>query len=244
MASLEEAVEKLDTVSATFVTLLKHGSMSVEYYQPDQIDHQSPHEQDELYVIISGTGEFELEGKTTTFQAQDVLFVPAGKQHRFVNFSADFRTWVIFYGATGGETTAITTLSWQKGAYELHDNQQNFDVPYIHQFLSNSYWAKGRSLETVQQSMENSHCFGLFDRTKQIGFARVITDYSTFAYLADVFVDENYRGQGLGKWLTKQVVNASLFKTCKWLLKTLDAQSMYQQLGFHPAKASPEIMEK
>ncbi|MFC5410204.1 cupin domain-containing protein [Larkinella bovis] len=77
--------------------------MSVEIYQPEQVDRQQPHEQDELYVIISGTGEFLNGDVRTRFQPGDVLFVPAGVVHRFENFTDDFRTWVIFYGPHGGE---------------------------------------------------------------------------------------------------------------------------------------------
>lgn len=242
--SLSTAIQALQQVPEPFVKLFEHGSMSVEYYQPDQLDHQTPHEQDELYVIISGSGDFELEGERKPFQPQDVLFVPAGAVHRFVDFSDDFSTWVIFYGQKGGEAVGKKSQHWQRDDYQLHDSFPLFDVPYIHQFLTNSYWAKGRSLETIVQSMQHSHCFGLFHADKQIGFARVITDYSTFAYLADVFVAESYRGKRLGKWMVDHIVNAPIFTNCNWLLKTLDAQGLYQQLGFSKAKASPEIMEK
>ncbi len=86
-----------------FVTLLEHGSMYVEYYAPIGKDLQTPHEQDELYVIASGSGTFFYSGKRHAFKAGDVLFVPAGIEHRFEKFSADFATWVIFYGPKGGE---------------------------------------------------------------------------------------------------------------------------------------------
>src|ERR1700761_1689210 len=82
---------------------LQHGSMSVEIYRPVNIDPQTPHEQDELYVIINGSGRFMLDGKTTDFQQGDIIFVPAGAKHRFENFTDDFATWVIFYGPQGGE---------------------------------------------------------------------------------------------------------------------------------------------
>ena len=86
-----------------FVKVIKHGSMSVEIYRPVNIDPQTPHLQDELYVIISGYGEFLNDGVRTTFQQGDVLFVKAGVEHRFENFTDDFATWVIFYGPEGGE---------------------------------------------------------------------------------------------------------------------------------------------
>jgi len=86
-----------------FTTLMKHGSMSVEYYAPEKVDLQTPHRQDELYVIASGSGKFVRNGEKISFQQGDVLFVPAGIEHRFEDFTNDFATWVIFYGKEGGE---------------------------------------------------------------------------------------------------------------------------------------------
>ena len=82
---------------------MSHGSMSVEIYRPVNVDLQTPHLQDELYVVINGNGEFFIDGKQTTFKQGDVFFVQAGTEHRFLNFSEDFATWVIFYGPEGGE---------------------------------------------------------------------------------------------------------------------------------------------
>src|SRR4051812_14294507 len=87
-----------------FAVALQHGSMKVELYSPDQEDPQAPHRQDELYVVISGEGEFVCADARTSFGPGDVLFVPAGERHRFENFSEDFVTWVIFYGPEGGES--------------------------------------------------------------------------------------------------------------------------------------------
>lgn len=87
-----------------FTTVLQHGCMKVEYFAPVGRDEQTPHTQDELYVIISGTGLFYRAGERITFAPGDVLFVPAGMEHRFEDFSDDFATWVIFYGKEGGET--------------------------------------------------------------------------------------------------------------------------------------------
>jgi len=86
-----------------FTTLMQRGSMAVEYYAPLKTDPQQPHLQDELYVITSGTGIFYRDGERVTFKPSDVLFVPAGMEHRFENFTDDFATWVIFYGPDGGE---------------------------------------------------------------------------------------------------------------------------------------------
>lgn len=83
--------------------VMAHGTMSVEIFAPNQTDFQTPHEQDELYIVVSGSGEFVANGKTYQFTPGDVLFVPAGLEHRFTTFSKDFVTWVIFYGPKGGE---------------------------------------------------------------------------------------------------------------------------------------------
>lgn len=94
----KDALEKLAKVDSPFLTLMRDGNMSVEIYQPKKVDLQQPHDQDEIYVIIAGTGTFFNDGKRTEFVVGDLLFVPAGKEHRFENFSDDFSTWVIFYG--------------------------------------------------------------------------------------------------------------------------------------------------
>lgn len=88
---------------APFVQMLRHGSMTVELYRPQGQDLQTPHTQDELYVVVAGRGEFFCDGQTCEFGPGDCLFVPAGVEHRFSRFTEDFITWVIFYGPPGGE---------------------------------------------------------------------------------------------------------------------------------------------
>jgi mannose-6-phosphate isomerase-like protein (cupin superfamily) len=97
MAALQKETDK------KFTVLMQHGTMSVEYFSPDKVDNQQPHKQDELYVIDSGSGTFFRNGERIQFNKGDVLFVPAGMEHRFENFTEDFATWVIFYGKEGGE---------------------------------------------------------------------------------------------------------------------------------------------
>lgn len=101
--STAEALEKLNNHDKEFITLFSHGSLEAEIYKPDKIDKQHPHTRDELYIIISGTGEFYCDTKTTSFQPGDFFFVAAGIEHRFLNFTNDFSTWVFFYGPAGGE---------------------------------------------------------------------------------------------------------------------------------------------
>lgn len=86
-----------------FVVLFRHGSLEVEYYRPDKVDRQQPHDRDEVYVVISGTGTFVKGENRHPFEPGQVLFVPAGVEHRFVDFTDDFATWVLFYGPPGGE---------------------------------------------------------------------------------------------------------------------------------------------
>jgi mannose-6-phosphate isomerase-like protein (cupin superfamily) len=102
--SVSEALNQLGSDPVQFFAkVMEHGSMSVEIYKPHKADPQTPHKQDELYVVVSGSGEFLNDDKRTNFGPGDVLFVPAGIEHRFENFTDDFVTWVIFYGKQGGE---------------------------------------------------------------------------------------------------------------------------------------------
>ena len=98
-----EALIKLAKIESPFLTLFEHGSLTVEIYKPDNIDLQQPHTRDEVYIVVSGSGEFLNDGKRSTFKQGDFLFVPAGAEHRFENFTSDFSTWVLFYGPEGGE---------------------------------------------------------------------------------------------------------------------------------------------
>lgn len=108
------------------------------------------------------------------------------------------------------------------------------DMRLIHHFLStDSYWAEGIPLETVEKALANSLCFGLYKNNKQIGFARLVTDKATFAYLADVFVLEEYRGQGLSKWLMEVIQSHPEVQGLRrWMLMTRDAQGLYEQFGW------------
>ena len=99
----EAGFRALQTHSAEFITLFTHGSLVVEFYKPDRVDRQQPHARDEVYIITSGTGTFALAGRRMPVKPGDLLFVPAGIEHRFGPFSDDFATWVLFYGPDGGE---------------------------------------------------------------------------------------------------------------------------------------------
>ncbi len=102
--TVEHALEELSKDKAPFKELFVHGTLAVEIYKPKRSDRQTPHERDEVYVVISGSGFFINDGKREAFGEGDVLFVPAGVEHRFVKFTKDFATWVFFYGPEGGES--------------------------------------------------------------------------------------------------------------------------------------------
>jgi GNAT superfamily N-acetyltransferase len=125
-----------------------------------------------------------------------------------------------------------------QNGFFISTDKTKLDVDVIYNYLSNeSYWAKNIPLQTVQTSIENSYCFGLYvtenSTKKQIGFARVITDCATFGYLADVFVIEKYRGKGLSKWLMKTIMDCPDLQGLRgWMLATKDAHGLYEKFGF------------
>src|SRR5579859_86154 len=134
---------------------------------------------------------------------------------------------------------------WQNGPYTISTDKRRIDIVTVHGFLSRSYWAEGIPLDTVKQAIEHSLVFGLYKGDQQVGFARIVTDYTTFAYLADVFVLEPFRGQGLSKWLMEIVVaHPQLQGLRRWLLGTKDAHGLYTKVGFTPMKSPERFMER
>lgn len=119
------------------------------------------------------------------------------------------------------------------------------DIDFIHQFLTSSYWAKGRSKDEVAVSIENSMCFGIYVDQKQIGFARVLTDYVVFGYLMDVFITEKHRGKGYAKLLMKAILeHPNLQNIDRWMLATKDAHTLYRQFGFQAIPDPSKLMGK
>ena len=134
---------------------------------------------------------------------------------------------------------------WQRGDYTISTEKSRLNLDVIHQFLDNSYWAAGRSVETIRRSIENSVSFGIYKGTEQVGFARVITDYATFAWIADVFVLEEHRGKGLSKWLMEVIItHPELQGFRRWVLATKDAHDLYRKFGFHELKLPERWMER
>lgn len=131
-----------------------------------------------------------------------------------------------------------------RGAYSISTDPALLDRPLIHEFLSRSYWARGIPRETVDRSIEGALCFGLYEGPSQAGFARVITDRATFAYLADVFVLESHRGQGLAVWLMEAVrSHPDLQGLRRWILMTRDAHGLYEKSGFRVIEDPGRCME-
>ena len=121
-----------------------------------------------------------------------------------------------------------------KDAYKISTDKSLLDIEVIFNYISGeSYWAKNVPLEIVERSIVNSLCFGLYYQSEQIGFARVITDKATFAYLADVFILENHRGKGLSKWLMETIhAHPELQNFRRWMLGTKDAHGLYEKFGW------------
>ncbi|HEY3405688.1 MAG TPA: GNAT family N-acetyltransferase [Ohtaekwangia sp.] len=133
----------------------------------------------------------------------------------------------------------------QTGDYLFSTDRSRMDIQVIFRFISEqSYWAQGISIETVKRSIENSLCFGIYHQGEQVGFARIITDYATIAYLGDVFVDEAHRGKGLSKALMTFMQSIEEMKTLRrMILLTRDAHTLYAQYGFKPLAAPQNYME-
>ena len=125
-------------------------------------------------------------------------------------------------------------MEWQRDNYIISTDVSKINLPIVHHYLSNdSYWAQQIPLGVVIRSIENSLCFGVYDGQAQIGFARIISDFATFAYLADVFILPEYRGRGLSKWLMDVIISyPQLQGLRRFLLATRDAHTLYSQFGF------------
>jgi len=130
------------------------------------------------------------------------------------------------------------------GGIVVTTDRSRLDLDVIHGFLTTSYWARGVPRETVARSMEHSLCFGAFDEGRQVGFARVVSDRATFAYICDVFALESHRGSGVGKSLMAAITShPELQGLRRWTLFTRDAHGLYRQFGFGAAAHPERLME-
>jgi GNAT superfamily N-acetyltransferase len=130
-----------------------------------------------------------------------------------------------------------------KTKIEINTDREHLDINFIYEFISNSYWGTGRTLETVQTCIQNSLNFGVYLNNQQIGYGRVVTDYGQFAYIMDIFIAPTHRGQGYSKQLMQCIMNHNALSNVKtWRLATDDAQGLYQKFGFLPLEKPENSM--
>jgi GNAT superfamily N-acetyltransferase len=130
-------------------------------------------------------------------------------------------------------------------AITISTDKTKLDINFIHAFITNTYWAKGRSLAQVQIGIDNSLNFGIYLNNQQIGYARVVTDYVAFAYLMDVFIIEKHQKQGYASQLMDYILNYDELKHIKvWRLATTDAHDLYKKFGFTALKSPEKMMER
>jgi GNAT superfamily N-acetyltransferase len=139
----------------------------------------------------------------------------------------------------------ICATSSPYGLVSVSTDKKKLEIPFIQDFLKDIYWAAGRTIEEVQTTIDNSFCFGIYLDDKQIGFARVITDYVVFAYVMDVFITEKQRGKGYSSILIEAMMKEPKLKEVKiWRLATKDAHFLYEKFGFKPLAHPERMMEK
>jgi GNAT superfamily N-acetyltransferase len=145
----------------------------------------------------------------------------------------------------GAVQTLEEVVEYRRGEFVISTSRERLNLDVVHGFLTNCYWAKGVPRDVVVRSIEHALCFGVYDgEGAQVGFARVISDFATIAYVGDVFVLQTHRGCGLGKWLMQCITgHPALQNLRRWILTTRDAHGLYSQVGFTPVKAPERFME-
>jgi GNAT superfamily N-acetyltransferase len=132
---------------------------------------------------------------------------------------------------------------WTRGEFTISTEPSRIDMDRAAEFLRRSYWAETRPRPVIESAFRQSQPFGLFRGGEMVGMARAVTDFSTFAWLCDVFIDESVRGEGLGKWLVETILAWDRFlPETRWLLATADAQGLYEQCGFRGLSAPDRWM--
>jgi N-acetylglutamate synthase-like GNAT family acetyltransferase len=139
----------------------------------------------------------------------------------------------------------MKNIEHKKGNYKISTDKSKLDIDVIHGFLHRSYWAEQIPVETVKKSIENSLCFGVYKNDQQVGYGRVISDYATFAYLADVFIIESERGKELSKWLMQCILDHPELQGLRnFCLMTQDAHTLYERFGFKSIPKPQNFMAK
>jgi GNAT superfamily N-acetyltransferase len=134
---------------------------------------------------------------------------------------------------------------WQRDGFSMSTDPARLDLDAVYAYLSASYWARGISRDVFERSVRNALCFGIYDGARQVGFARVVTDFATVAYVGDVFVLEAWRGRGLSRWLMEVMTShPELQGFRRWILLTRDAHGLYEKFGFTPLGSPDRWMEK
>jgi len=135
-------------------------------------------------------------------------------------------------------------MKWQKGEYFITDDKNSIDLLATKELLNSTHWAKKRDMDTIKKTIENSLCFSLFHNNRQIGFGRVISDFTTYAMFFDIIIEESWRAKGLGSWLFETMTNHHLIKGLKQVLWTSFAEGLYRKHGFRSVKGKPIVMFK
>jgi len=147
----------------------------------------------------------------------------------------------------GEASSSADATEWRRGAWLVSTDRSKLQLDVVHGYLARSYWAPGIAREKVQRSLDASFCFGVYEAAsgRQVGFARAITDFETFAWIGDVFVLEEARGQGLATWLMEVILaHPRLQGLRRWVLATRDAHGLYRKVGFRAVEKPEEYMER
>ena len=136
-------------------------------------------------------------------------------------------------------------MNWTRDRFTISDEPERLQLEVIVDYLARAYWSNQRPRAVVERSLKHSLCFGVYEDQTQIGFARVLSDHATFAYLADVFILESHQGHGLGKWLVQTILeHPDLQGLRRWILATRDAHELYAKFGFAALENPDRYMTK
>lgn len=244
-----QALAALGRTDKPFTELFRHGSLSVEMYKPQGTDHQTPHERDEIYVVLSGTGQFECREKVTDFGPGDFLFVPAFAPHRFVTFSEDFATWVFFYGPAGGE---------QNGAVEIRGWDPAFREAF---FRLNKAWIEvDFELEPLDIAVLSNPEEHIIDKGGAILSALIDGEVTgviglrpfgdNCMELTKMVVDERWRGRGIGEKLMQAALETARQKGAEKVVlfsnttTAAPAVRIYYRTGFKEVPLEPGVYKR